>query len=489
MDDPALERGAAEHGTATGRHPPISGDCVPLGAHGMRRDIAIGVVLAESELPHRRVAQPRGGLAERVEHQLQVEGRAADHLQHVAGRGLVFERLLQITRAVAQLLEQPVIFYCDDRLIGEGLEKPDLPLGERLHPPARQVDDAERLGFAQQRHGKSGAHLTDRDHQGMGIFGIGGEVGDVDSPTFEQSAPGDRAAAGLEGDVAHHCVPFGGKGEGRYHAALAVRNQPHLCTAEPRRRFEQRIENRLQIEGRTADDLQDVANRRLIFERFLQVVAQPRIRHRDRRLRRETPQQHDFPIGEGPHLRAVDEEVAEKRIVLAQRHREQGAGAGVERREAQRIAGTEGLVRSGIGNMDERLAAQQAAMRGVPEDRMPGPRDKFGERRREAAMCRGVNARAVIGPQDAESGVAQGQRLVEHRLEYRREVAGRAVYDLQHPGGGDLPRQRLVAFGGSLLQLALKPRDLRLELGNGSLRVRYRDAWHLASPRRCSAPA
>ena len=55
------------------------------------------------------VAEPRGGLDERVEHRLQIEGRAADDLEHVAGRGLVFERLLRSPVRSRQFVEQPDI--------------------------------------------------------------------------------------------------------------------------------------------------------------------------------------------------------------------------------------------------------------------------------------------------------------------------------------------------------------------------------------------
>ena len=37
------------------------------------------------------IAKPRGGFDQRIEHRLQIEGRAADDLQHVAGRSLVFQ--------------------------------------------------------------------------------------------------------------------------------------------------------------------------------------------------------------------------------------------------------------------------------------------------------------------------------------------------------------------------------------------------------------
>ena len=47
-------------------------------------------------------------------------------LQHVAGRGLLVERL-------AQLAEQAGVLHGDHGLGGEGLQQRDLPFVERLH--------------------------------------------------------------------------------------------------------------------------------------------------------------------------------------------------------------------------------------------------------------------------------------------------------------------------------------------------------------------
>ena len=55
-----------------------------------------------------------------LQHGVQVECGPADDLQHIAGRGLVFERLLEIAGALAQLVEQPRILDRDHRLVGEG---------------------------------------------------------------------------------------------------------------------------------------------------------------------------------------------------------------------------------------------------------------------------------------------------------------------------------------------------------------------------------
>src|SRR5438067_13109616 len=62
---------------------------------------------------------------ERVEHGLEVEGRAADHLEHVSGGGLLLQRF-------PQLVQQARILDGDYRLIGKGRDKLDLLVGKWL---------------------------------------------------------------------------------------------------------------------------------------------------------------------------------------------------------------------------------------------------------------------------------------------------------------------------------------------------------------------
>jgi hypothetical protein len=45
------------------------------------------------------------------------------------------------------------------------------------------------------------------------------------------------------------------------------------------------------------------------------------------------------------------------------------------------------------------------------------------------------------------SGIAKQQCLVQHRIEYRREVARRGINDAQHLGGRGLSREGLVTLG------------------------------------------
>ena len=65
--------------------------------------------------------------------------------------------------------------------------------------------------------------------------------------------------------------------------------------AKLRRRFDERLKHGLQIERRTADDLEHVGGRGLLLQRFAQVVSaftqlakQPRVLDRDDRLGSQT---------------------------------------------------------------------------------------------------------------------------------------------------------------------------------------------------------
>ena len=50
-----------------------------------------------------------------------------------------------------QFVDQPRILDRDHRLVGEGADQLDLPLGERLDAQSGQRDHADRLAVAQQR--------------------------------------------------------------------------------------------------------------------------------------------------------------------------------------------------------------------------------------------------------------------------------------------------------------------------------------------------
>src|SRR5689334_14642542 len=83
----------------------------------------------------------------------------------------------------------------------------------------------------------------------------------------------------------------------------------------------------------------------------------------------------------------------------------------------------------------------------------------------DVAQCGCTELAVVIGPENAECGIAERCRLGEHGVEDRREVAWRGVDHLKHLGRCGLPLQRLAEFCSALL-------DLPLESGIGLLQVR-----------------
>ena len=94
-------------------------------------------------------AQPRRRLDQRVEHRLQIEGRAADDLEHVGGGGLLLQRFGQIVGARLHLVEQPHVLDRDHRLVGEGAQQCDLPFREGVRVGSNDRDCADRLPLAE----------------------------------------------------------------------------------------------------------------------------------------------------------------------------------------------------------------------------------------------------------------------------------------------------------------------------------------------------
>ena len=75
-------------------------------------------------------------------------------------------------------------------------------------------------------------------------------------------------------------------------------------------RLDQRIEHRLQIEGRTADDLEHVGGGGLLLQQFAQLVEQAGVLDGDDGLCGEVRDQLDLLVAEGPDLGAVDGDAA-----------------------------------------------------------------------------------------------------------------------------------------------------------------------------------
>ena len=87
-----------------------------------------------------------------VEDRLHVGGRAADDAEHLGRCRLMLQRLAQFRVALAEFLEQSHILDGDDGLVGEGLEKRDLIVGEGSNLQTANPNHPDWDAFAEQRH-------------------------------------------------------------------------------------------------------------------------------------------------------------------------------------------------------------------------------------------------------------------------------------------------------------------------------------------------
>jgi hypothetical protein len=95
--------------------------------------------------------------------------------------------------------------------------------------------------------------------------------------------------------------------------------------AEPCRLFQHHLKHRREITGRRIDDLQHLGRRGLLLQCLARLGQEPRVLHRDYRLRREVFQESDFFVGEQAYLTASRRNHPEKHILSPQWHEQHSA--------------------------------------------------------------------------------------------------------------------------------------------------------------------
>src|SRR5215813_1704505 len=116
-------------------------------------------------------------------------------------------------------------------------------------------------------------------------------------------------------------------------------------STQPHCPFEHRVEHRREVTRRGVDDLQYLSGRRLLIERLAGLVNQPRVLHRDDRLRREALHQCNLFVGKWANFGTENREVTDENAVLAQRYGEMGScPSKLDSGAAHWIASTIGVV-------------------------------------------------------------------------------------------------------------------------------------------------
>ncbi len=88
--------------------------------------------------------------------------------------------------------------------------------------------------------------------------------------------------------------------------------------------FQHRVEDRREVAGRGIDDLQHLRRCGLLVEGLARLGNEPRVLHRDHRLRGEVLQQRNLLVGEGAHLLTCSDDHPQQCIILAQRYSQRG---------------------------------------------------------------------------------------------------------------------------------------------------------------------
>ena len=224
-------------------------------------------------------------------------------------------------------VKEPCVLDRDDRLIGDGRDQRDLLLGERLDARAAECDDADQRILADQRYPQHCPLKAELDRFGPGVFEVGRRVLDMHRTPFERRPAGQGAAAQRD-RIARLEVPvFCRNPECGHHAkaVLQLEDKPEVGLADARRLFQHRIEHGCEVAGRGIDHLQYLGGRGLLLKRLARLGQEPRVLHRDNRLRGEVLEQRDLLVGERPHLAPSRGDLAEEPFVPAQRHAQQSA--------------------------------------------------------------------------------------------------------------------------------------------------------------------
>ena len=154
-------------------------------------------------------AKARHRLHQRVENRLEIDGRTADDLEHVGGRGLLLKRLAQIVGARLNLIEQPHVLDGDDGLVGEGLQQRDLTISEWPHLEPINENYSQhlvRFEHGNREYGSKGFHLP----RPVSVLGVGLGIEHVDGTLLEGGARSGAGPSGQDWILFDESSDFGG---------------------------------------------------------------------------------------------------------------------------------------------------------------------------------------------------------------------------------------------------------------------------------------
>src|SRR5215831_3577181 len=223
---------------------------------------------------------------DRVEHGLDVGRRTRDYAQYLARGGLVFEGLLKLAFTCLLRLKQARVLNGDYGLVGEGLEQVDLPGHDRPGVAPGHDDHPNHVIPAQHWCAKQPAPPTCVRVSAI-VTWILKRILQQNNALCEHNSATNRAQIGYH-------RPIGRCARQRFRRpvlgchdvkqpAIEPEHRRELAVTEPTSILKYRLEYRVHIGGRAADDSEDVRGRGLSLKRLLRLVEEPRVLDGDNR--------------------------------------------------------------------------------------------------------------------------------------------------------------------------------------------------------------
>src|SRR5262245_3106080 len=197
--------------------------------------------------------------------------RLAQLVAHVGQElRLVLARLCKLAALVLDFVEETHVLDRNKGLIGERADQLDLLVTEWLWRISRDCHHPYGISLSQKRDAEYRPIVGNLLPFMPSIFGIGEYIGNVDHSSFENGSPISRPTVWghrmllevflqLRREAVAGCDPE--------NVAIAKRNDCIFRFAKASRRFDKRIEHRLQVKGRTADDLEHIGRGGLLLQR------------------------------------------------------------------------------------------------------------------------------------------------------------------------------------------------------------------------------
>src|SRR5262245_13075766 len=256
------------------------------------------------------LTQPACVLRQLVDDGLEIDGGAPNHLEKLTGYRLLFQGFSQLALASLLRLEQPRVLDGDDGLVRKGIDELDLAFGERAHFGAPYQDHPNCLTCVDQRDGERGAITElERPLPALGVFiTFGQDVCDVNRSPFDDGTscnePTNNGPGELSNRAGHRNLPM--VRDEVLTIAKHLKDRGVIRIAQARRGLDECIEHFLHVEGRAADDLQNIRGGGLLLQGFAKFVEESRVLDGYDGLVSKALNQLDLFVCKGTHLLSVN---------------------------------------------------------------------------------------------------------------------------------------------------------------------------------------